>query len=236
MDITFWGVRGSIPVSGDRFHRTGGNTTCVSVEHQGHTLILDGGTGLRSLGAHLGFRAIKATLLFTHVHWDHIQGVPFFTPAFHPGSELLLAGADRDSGKLADALAAQMKPPQFPITLAALQARLSWLDLQSNKSFDDGPFTITPLDMKHPDGVFPQMPDRYLAASSARGAPSSSRRIRSMAAASTATWFASARGRTCWSTTPSTPRRSTGVRRAPRARDGVTAPGLRLSRSVAVPA
>jgi len=153
MNITFWGVRGSVPVAGDRTLRTGGNTTCVVVEHEGHHLVLDGGTGLRAFGASLGFRPLKATLLFTHVHWDHIQGVPFFTPAFHPESNLTFAGAARDSGGLADAMAAQMRPPQFPITLAALAATVGWRDVQSMTTFDDGPFTITPLEMSHPDGV-----------------------------------------------------------------------------------
>ena len=153
MNITFWGVRGSIPVAGDRTLHTGGNTTCVVVEHEGHHLVIDGGTGLRGFGESLGFKPLKATLLFTHVHWDHIQGVPFFGPAFHPGSELTFAGAARDSGGLADAMAAQMRPPQFPITLAALNARIAWRDVESQKSFDDGPFTITPLEMNHPDGV-----------------------------------------------------------------------------------
>ena len=153
MNITFWGVRGSVPVASDRTVRTGGNTTCVVVEHEGHRLVLDGGTGLRAFGASLGFQPLKATLLFTHVHWDHIQGVPFFAPAFHPASRLTFAGAARDSGRLADAMAAQMRPPQFPITLAALAATIGWKDVESMKTFDDGTFTITPLEMSHPDGV-----------------------------------------------------------------------------------
>jgi phosphoribosyl 1,2-cyclic phosphodiesterase len=153
VNIRFWGVRGSIPVSGTRYLRAGGNTTCLEIQSQGHRLILDGGTGLRALGEHLGFQPVDALLLFTHVHWDHIQGVPFFGPAFHPGSSLTLAGASRDSGRLRDALDAQMRPPQFPITLDALQARLAWRDVGSGETFEHGPFRITALELSHPDGV-----------------------------------------------------------------------------------
>lgn len=153
MDITFWGVRGSVAVSGPDFVRTGGNTTCVEVQHAGHRLILDGGTGLRALGASLGFQPVEATLLFTHLHWDHIQGVPFFGPAFHPGSNLTLAGVARDAGTLREALDLQMKPPQFPIGLGALCGARQFVDVDPRGPFEIGPFTVTPLEQDHPDGV-----------------------------------------------------------------------------------
>ena len=150
MQIRFWGVRGSVPVSGERYLRAGGNTTCVEFLHDGERLVIDGGTGLRALGASLGFGALDATFLFTHVHWDHIQGVPFFGPAFHPDSQFLFAGAPG----LREALAAQMRPPQFPITLDAIRAQLDWAELQSEVTIQVGPFAVTPLEMSHPDGVF----------------------------------------------------------------------------------
>lgn len=153
MRIKFWGVRGSIAVSGPRFARTGGNTTCVEVEADGHRLILDGGTGLRALGEELGYRPLEATLLFTHLHWDHIQGVPFFTPAFHPGSALDFVGVGRATGGIRDALAAQMRPPQFPVGLGALAGARNFLDVEAQKPFEIGPFRITALDQHHPDGV-----------------------------------------------------------------------------------
>lgn len=153
MEVRFWGVRGSIAVCGSRYMRTGGNTTCVEVTHEGERLILDGGTGLRTLGESIGFQPIRATLLFTHVHWDHIQGVPFFTPAFHPEAQLTFVGTRRDSGTLRDALAAQMQPPQFPITLDALNAKLAFTEIERDGTFQSGPFRITPVDLLHPDGV-----------------------------------------------------------------------------------
>ncbi len=152
MDIRFWGVRGSIAVSGPDIARTGGNTSCVELEHDGERLILDGGTGLRSLGKELGYRPVKLHLLFSHVHWDHIQGVPFFAPAFHPGSEITVLGARRSSGSVRDALARQMRPPQWPIGLDAFRARFHWRDIEL-EPLELGPFRVTPMDLEHPDGV-----------------------------------------------------------------------------------
>jgi len=153
MQIRFWGVRGSIAVSGTPYLRTGGNTSCVEVEHDGERLVLDGGTGLRALGDHLGFGPQRLTMVFSHVHWDHIQGVPFFAPAFHPDSELTLIGADRPSGSIRDALSRQMKPPQWPIGLDAFRARLDFRSARSGQPFEVGPFRLTPVDLDHPDGV-----------------------------------------------------------------------------------
>ncbi len=153
MDVRFWGVRGSIAVSGARYVQTGGNTTCVEVSSQGERLILDGGTGLRALGESYGWQAMEATLLFTHVHWDHIQGVPFFGPAFHPDSKLRFLGAKRSSGTLRAALDAQMQPPTFPITLDAIPAHLEFRTVATGAPWEMGPFRVTALDMAHPDGV-----------------------------------------------------------------------------------
>lgn len=163
MEVRFWGVRGSVAVSGAQFAATGGNTTCVEVTSQGHRLIFDGGTGLRALGAHLLAEAagapVQATLLFTHLHWDHIQGVPFFGPAMGPQNALRLLGPRRPTGSLRAALALQMRPPQFPIGLERLAGVRSIEDFDPGDgtgpgpSFEVGPFRITPLDACHPDGV-----------------------------------------------------------------------------------
>lgn len=153
MQVRFLGVRGSIAVSGPRFAITGGNTTSVLVEHAGHQLVLDGGTGLASLGAELGFRAINTTVLFTHVHWDHIQGVPFFTPLFHPESNVAFVGARTRWGGIADSLAAQMRPPQFPVGLDAFAAALQFRDVDAGHPFEVGPFRVEAAEMTHPNGV-----------------------------------------------------------------------------------
>ncbi|MBX2801922.1 MAG: MBL fold metallo-hydrolase [Myxococcales bacterium] len=152
MQVRFWGVRGSIAVSGGAFAATGGNTTCLEIAHEGHRVILDGGTGLQRMGADCiatDGPQLDATLLFSHVHWDHIQGVPFFGPAFHPGSTLRLGGAPG----LADALQEQMRAPMFPVGLDALQAQLSFVDVEVSEPLIVGPFTIHAETMSHPNGV-----------------------------------------------------------------------------------
>jgi phosphoribosyl 1,2-cyclic phosphodiesterase len=124
----------------------------VEILHAGERLILDGGTGMRALGDSLPLPT-RAAVLFSHVHWDHIQGVPFFTPAFHPASELTFLGVERPSGTLRDALATQMRPPTFPITLASLRAQIRYVDLRCSQPYEHGPFRILPLELPHPDGV-----------------------------------------------------------------------------------
>lgn len=142
MNAKFWGVRGSISVSGAGFAATGGNTACVAVESEGHLLVLDAGTGLRALGARLGFAPVDITLCFSHVHCDHIQGVPFFTPFFHPESRIRVLGARRDGAGIRDTLQAQLKPPVFPITLDTLRAQLQFDDIDVGQSFEVGPFRL----------------------------------------------------------------------------------------------
>jgi len=153
MEVRFWGVRGSVPVSGPQYAATGGNTSCVELTHEGERLILDGGTGLRALGDAMGGAPIEATLLFSHVHWDHIQGVPFFGPAYDPRSRITFAGAGHRDGSIRDALADQMRPPTFPVTLDMLGARIDYRSVMPGAPSEFGPFRVIPVDLNHPDGV-----------------------------------------------------------------------------------
>ena len=152
MRVRFWGARGSIAVSGEQYRAAGGNTSCVEVEHDGYRLILDGGTGLRGLGESLGFAPLEATLLFSHFHWDHIQGVPFFTPAYHPDSELTLVGVAHET-TLREALALQMQPPGFPVGLEMLEGARHFVDIRAGEWIELGPFRVLPLEQPHPNGV-----------------------------------------------------------------------------------
>ncbi len=115
--VTFWGTRGSTPVPGPDTVRYGGNTPCLTLEVPGAPLaILDAGTGARALGAVLAGRALpEASLLITHTHWDHIQGLPFFAPLWHGGTTLTIRGPRPLGGSLEDVLAAQMHPDVFPV-------------------------------------------------------------------------------------------------------------------------
>lgn len=153
MDVRFWGVRGSIAVSGGDFVRTGGNTSCVELVHDGHHLVLDGGTGLRALGQALPASAPVA-LLFSHVHHDHVQGVPFFGPMWQPGRRVVLAGVPQDWGTLEQQLSGQMLRPGFPVPLSACPARLDFQDVSEPRPWRFGPFEVFVESLDdHPDGI-----------------------------------------------------------------------------------
>ena len=153
MRVQFWGVRGSIPVSGERFIKYGGNTTCVVFNYGDEYIIIDGGTGLKAFGDSLGGQALKATLAFTHVHWDHIQGLPFFSAAFNPKSEINVRGVSRDGWDFKNILSLQMTPPTFPVSLDILGGLKEISDFEVNQSYKIGSFTVKAVDQNHPDGV-----------------------------------------------------------------------------------
>lgn len=154
MNIRFWGVRGSVAVSGPHVARVGGNTSCIEVTSQGERLILDAGTGLRALGDELSRSGPqRATFLFSHLHWDHVQGFPFFGPAWHPGSQLTLYGpGDGGDAQLREVLSRQMSVPNFPVPLAAMKSRLEFGAARAAQRFEVGPFAVTPFEVPHPNG------------------------------------------------------------------------------------
>ncbi|MBI3979870.1 MAG: diguanylate cyclase [Chloroflexi bacterium] len=134
MDVRFWGTRGSIASPGLQTTRYGGNTPCVEVRADDGTLIvLDCGTGIRSLGLHLlGTvpRPMRIHLFIGHTHWDHIQGFPFFTPAFLPDTELNIYAPAGFQRSLEDALAGQMQYSYFPVKLRDLRSRIHFTELE----------------------------------------------------------------------------------------------------------
>ncbi len=153
INIRFWGVRGSIASGGAATAQVGGNTSCVEVRAGDELIILDGGTGLRPLGAALMAEGapVRASLLFSYFHWDHIQGVPYFTPAYVPGSRVALYGAP-ESGDLRGALAAQMTAPHFPVGLDALRADLTFQAIHPGAVFQIGAATVRTAPARHPGG------------------------------------------------------------------------------------
>jgi phosphoribosyl 1,2-cyclic phosphodiesterase len=138
MWVRFWGTRGSIPAPGPFTLRYGGNTTCVEVRTASDTLLVfDCGSGARALGASLmsGERSpapehpLRGHLFLSHFHWDHIQGMPFFTPLYAEGGEWHVYGPRPGAMSLREALALQMSPPFFPISLESLGSRLCFHEL-----------------------------------------------------------------------------------------------------------
>jgi len=127
MKLKFWGVRGSIPTPGKSTVKYGGNTPSLELRlDNGELIILDAGTGIRNLGDHLiaNGESIRTYILITHPHWDHIQGFPFFKPAFVSGNEITVIGTDREEIDLQHIIADQMKKIYFPIQLNELKAKL----------------------------------------------------------------------------------------------------------------
>ena len=133
MRVRFWGTRGSIPTPGHRTALYGGNTSCVELTTtEGTTLVLDSGTGIRVLGLDMLRRPVphRIHLLIGHTHWDHIQGFPFFTPAFLPGTELNIYGSSTFQRSLEDSLSGQMQYSYFPVKLKELASRLHYTELE----------------------------------------------------------------------------------------------------------
>ncbi|MEM1291412.1 MAG: MBL fold metallo-hydrolase [Cyanobacteria bacterium P01_H01_bin.162] len=127
--VQFWGVRGSVPTPGADTVRYGGNTACVEVLLGQHRIIFDGGTGLRVLGKHLQQQdhPVTAQILFTHTHWDRIQGFPFFGPAFIPGNQFDIYGATAANGaSIKQRLTDQMLRPNFFTPLQKMSATMSF--------------------------------------------------------------------------------------------------------------
>jgi phosphoribosyl 1,2-cyclic phosphodiesterase len=134
LQVTFWGVRGSTPCPCDGNRRYGGNTACVSVDVPGEDpIVFDLGTGLRFWGETLPQDgSLRATCLLTHIHWDHVQGLPFFVPALKAGSRLDVYGPGDEGMTLEDAFNAFMRPPFFPVRVRDLQGQIVFHDISDS--------------------------------------------------------------------------------------------------------
>jgi len=150
--VHFWGVRGSIACPGAETVRYGGNTPCVEMRVGGKRLIFDGGTGLRVLGQSLlSQMPVEAYMFFTHSHWDHIQGFPFFVPAFIKGNRFHIYGAVAPNGAtIEQRLNDQMLHPNFPVPLQIMGAQLEFKDLGVGETVQLGDVTIENALLNHP--------------------------------------------------------------------------------------
>jgi phosphoribosyl 1,2-cyclic phosphodiesterase len=151
--VKFWGVRGSIPTPGAGTVRYGGNTSCVEVRSGDEIIILDAGTGLRALGnaltAEFKNRPLNLTLLITHTHWDHIQGLPFFAPIYNPRCRLRILSCEGSRNGLLNALTGQMESTYFPVPFATLPSNIEIEELK-DFNFNIGPVSVRALRANHP--------------------------------------------------------------------------------------
>ena len=156
LTLTLWGVRGSIPTPQSENLGHGGNTACLEVSYDGHpALILDAGSGARRLGAKLkkqcGERTLDVSVLFTHFHWDHIQGIPFFAPLYDLRTRLTFYSSCEPS-RLREIVEGQMRAPYFPVNMPAVQASCSYSKVEVD-GIQWGDLIIRPFPLRHPDGA-----------------------------------------------------------------------------------
>jgi phosphoribosyl 1,2-cyclic phosphodiesterase len=151
MKVTLWGTRGSLASPGPDTVRYGGNTSCVSVEgSEGTVLVLDAGTGIRVLGQTLPPDLRRVDILLTHLHMDHIQGLPFFAPLRRPGVEVHIWGPASTTLGLGTRLQRYLSPPLFPVSIRELPPELHFHELPT-RTTDIGEFTVTAQMVVHPN-------------------------------------------------------------------------------------
>ena len=155
LTIRFRGVRGSIPCTNPQMSRYGGNTSCVEVRNGDQLLILDAGTGIRGLGENLraefGSRAISASLLISHTHWDHIQGLPFFAPAYSSENNIRIIAPAGRLAAMEHALRNQMDPIYFPVGFEQMNGLREIAELVSDHA-RVGSFSVDVVVLNHPGG------------------------------------------------------------------------------------
>ena len=159
MKVKFYGTRGSIPVCDRDYLEFGGNTTSIKVTRDnGRIAIIDAGSGIRNLGKDLmkdGFHQDELFIGFTHFHWDHIQGLPFFSPAYNPNTviNILALGKGREIENLEGIFKEQMKSEYFPIPLEGMGATFNFLQIEQNElKINDT--SVRVIKQNHPGGSF----------------------------------------------------------------------------------
>ena len=153
MEIYFWGVRGSIASPGPHTVRFGGNTTCVEIRDGDEFILIDCGTGIRDAGNHIlsNFGTQNdINILMTHTHWDHIQGFPFFVPAFIPGNNIQILGPHLFETPFDTVMQNQMQYSYFPVNFEQLGSTIINKTLFEEKPFQLGSIKVTPKYINHP--------------------------------------------------------------------------------------
>lgn len=155
MRVKFWGTRGSIPVPGKDTVIYGGNTTCLEINlESGKKVIIDAGTGIRALGEHLASegKRVNIHLLITHIHWDHVMGIPFFPPIYEPENEIYIDGYHSCMKGLSIAFDNKMGDGFFPIRFEELHADIRHIDRLRHGSLKIDNTIIDTIPLQHPQG------------------------------------------------------------------------------------
>jgi phosphoribosyl 1,2-cyclic phosphodiesterase len=150
--VRFWGTRGSIPTPGPAAKKYGGNTSCVEIRSDDTLFICDGGTGLRELGVDLlrrSNRPITGHMFFSHTHWDHIQGFPFFPPVYQPKNTFHVYGTAEGDTRIYELLSGQMRSDYFPVNFADLRSNIVASHLDNGKRVIDG-VSVGFFEQEHP--------------------------------------------------------------------------------------
>jgi len=152
MIIRCWGARGSIPVSGGEYLRYGGDTPCMEIRSGNDAIvIIDAGTGIRRLGNRLIAESRHDyTLLFTHAHWDHIMGFPFFKPIYLSKTRIAMFGCPFAQASVRELISGIMNPPNFPVNFEEITAEIHYQE-SCQDAFAIGGLTITPIPLSHPN-------------------------------------------------------------------------------------
>jgi len=152
VEITIWGARGSIPVSGPEYLRYGGDTTCLEIRGTGDPLLIDAGTGIRRAGDRLyAERARNIHLFFTHSHWDHVLGFPFFRPLYTQGVRIEIYGCLAAQSSVRVMLERTMSAPWFPVELGEVAAELVFHE-PCRARFDACGLSVATIPLSHPNG------------------------------------------------------------------------------------
>ncbi len=152
MVITCWGSRGSIAVSGAEYLKYGGDTTCIEIRSKNNDLIIvDAGTGIRKLGIKLlKAKEKNINLIFTHAHWDHLFGFPFFKPIYFSGVKINLYGCPFAQNSIKEMISKSMSAPNFPVNLNDLKAEIEYFGACTGP-FEIGPIQVIPILLSHPN-------------------------------------------------------------------------------------
>jgi ribonuclease BN (tRNA processing enzyme) len=155
MKIRCWGARGSIPVSGPEYVTYGGDTTCIEIRsREDDLIIIDAGSGIRRLGSLLvQEKRDQISMVFTHAHWDHILGFPFFKPAYRKGTAIQMFGCPQAQASIQEMISRTMEAPYFPVNFQDLQADISYHEACEG-SIPIKSMTVVPIPLSHPNQGF----------------------------------------------------------------------------------